>query len=184
MKNHYLSFAYPAFLLSACTLFTAVQAATVTTVAGGSLHFQGQVLNAACVVALGDTNTQVQMGQVRKAELTPVGKWVDPVGFTLTLTDCDTSVSQSAGIAFQGNVDPTDPLVLGTDNGPGSAAGVGLGIYDEKSNLIVPNSAPRSYTTLIDGMNVLHFMAKYRATLATVIAGDASVTASFIVLYQ
>lgn len=172
-------------LYSGLTLiFAPASAANFVTVAGGQAHFRGAVMDSACVVELGDTNAEVQMGQVRRAELSSVGQWADPVAFTLTLTDCDTSVSQAAGIAFQGNVEPQDPMVLGMDNGPGSAVGVGLGIYDEKSNLVVPNSAPRSFSTLIDGLNVLHFMAKYRATGKTVVSGDASVTASFIVLYQ
>lgn len=167
-------------------LLTSSQALSqsMTTVGGGSVHFRGTVVNAGCAVDTNSIEQEVPMGQIRVDAFTGVGSWTDPVGFTLTLTDCDTSVSQSAGVAFQGPADIHDPLVFTIANGPGSAIGVGLGIYDEQSNLIVPNSAPRAYKTLIDGTNVLHFIAKYRATEQQPIAGDASVTANFIVLYQ
>lgn len=149
---------------------------------GGQIHFNGNALDAACAVNAQSSDQTVEMGQVRKEAFNGVGSWADPIGFTLTLTDCNSAVSQSAGVAFQGVTDSHDPLVLAITDGPGSAIGVGLGIYDEQANLVVPNSAPRSYKTLIDGQNVLHFIAKYRAT-ARIVAGDASVVANFIVIY-
>lgn len=149
---------------------------------GGQIHFGGSAVDAACAVDSQSIYQTVEMGQVRKEAFSGVGSWGDPIGFTLSLTDCDADVRQSAGVAFQGLTDSHDPLVLAVTDGPGSAIGVGLGIYDEQSNLVVPNSAPRSYKTLINGKNVLHFVAKYRAT-ANIIAGDASVVAYFIVIY-
>lgn len=165
------------FLFSACLM-----AATSTTIAGGQIAFVGTAVDAACSVDTSSINEEVQMGQVRKDAFVGIGSWADPVGFTLTLTDCSTAVSQSAGVAFQGVTDSHDPLVLAMTNGPGSAQGIGLGIYDEQSNLVVPNSAPRTYKPLIDGTNVLHFIAKYRST-AQIVPGDASVIANFTVIY-
>lgn len=149
---------------------------------GGQIHFGGTAVDAACSVDAHSTDQTVTMGQVRKEAFSGVGSWADPIGFTLTLTDCNAAVSQSAGVAFQGTTDIHDPMVLAITDGAGSAIGVGLGIYDEQTNLVVPNSAPRSYKALINGENILHFIAKYRAT-AQVVAGDASVVANFIVIY-
>ena len=183
--NHF-AFKPAAWVSGACLLLTSSMALSqsMAKVDGGSVHFKGTVVNAGCAVDTNSIEQEVSMSQIRRDAFTGVGSWVDPVGFTITLTDCDISVSQSAGVAFQGPSDIHDPLVFAVANGPGSAIGVGLGIYDEQSNLIVPNSAPRAYKTLIDGTNVLHFIAKYRATEQLPVAGDASVTANFIVLYQ
>lgn len=167
-------------LLSAGLLLLACRAHAEET--GGQIHFGGSAIDAACSVDARSMNQTIEMGQIRSAAFNGVGSWADPIGFTLTLTDCDTSVSQSAGIAFQGVTDSHDPMVLAVTDGPGSAVGVGIGIYDEQTNLVVPNSAPRSYKQLIDGDNVLHFIAKYRAT-AHIVAGEASVVANFIVIY-
>lgn len=153
--NHF-AFKPAAWVSGACLLLTSSMALSqsMAKVDGGSVHFKGTVVNAGCAVDTNSIEQEVSMGQIRRDAFTGVGSWVDPVGFTITLTDCDISVSQSAGVAFQGPSDIHDPLVFAVANGPGSAVGVGLGIYDEQSNLIVPNSAPRAYKTLIDGTNV------------------------------
>lgn len=175
----YQAYTWQPFLIVGLLLMTRYVPAVET---GGQIHFGGSVVNAGCAVDARSTDQTINMGQVRKDAFNGVGSWADPIGFTLTITDCDSTVSQSAGVAFQGVTDSHDPMVLAVIDGPGSAIGVGLGIYDEQTNLVVPNSAPRSYKTLIDGENVLHFLAKYRAT-ARIVAGNASVVANFIVIY-
>ena len=48
---------------------TAALAADTTTVNGGTVHFKGEVVNAACAVDAGSIDQTVQMGQVRSANL-------------------------------------------------------------------------------------------------------------------
>jgi major type 1 subunit fimbrin (pilin) len=51
---------------------TAALAAT-TTVNGGTVHFKGEVVNAACAVDAGSIDQTVQLGQVRSAKLATAG---------------------------------------------------------------------------------------------------------------
>src|SRR5471032_1523680 len=70
------------------------------TVNGGTIHFQGEVVNAACAVDTGSTDQTVQLGQVRTAALSAAGQTSSPVGFNIQLDDCDTKVSNQASVAF------------------------------------------------------------------------------------
>lgn len=155
----------------------------VVTVKGGDVEFQGAVVNAACSVDASSQNLTVEMGQVRSNDFHGLGSWTDPQAFTLTLKDCDTTISQQVGIAFRGQTDGKDPGVLAVTDGAQSAQGVGLGIFDSQGNQIIPNTQPVNFTALQDNTTVLNFVAKYRATSRTVVAGDANVQTWFTLTY-
>ena len=162
-----------AFSLAGAFLFPALAQAGnhhVVTVKGGDVEFQGAVVNAACAVDAGSEDLTVEMGQVRSNEFHGLGSWTDPQAFTITLKDCDTTVSQQVSVAFRGLTDGKDP-------------GVGLGIFDNQGNQIIPNTQPMNFTAIQDNTTVLNFVAKYRATSRTVVAGDANAQTWFTLTY-
>lgn len=175
-----------ALSLAGAVLFsTLVQAGShrVVTVMGGEVEFQGAVVNAACVVDAGSENLTVEMGQVRSNEFHGLGSWIDSHAFTITLKDCDSRVSQQVSVAFRGLTDGKDPGVLAVIDGAQSAQGIGLGIFDSQGHQIIPNAQPINFTAIQANTTVLNFVAKYRATSRTVVAGEANAQTWFTLTY-
>ncbi|STW06027.1 type 1 fimbriae major subunit FimA [Klebsiella grimontii] len=111
---------------------TAALAADPVTVNGGTVHFKGEVVNAACAVDAGSLDQTVQLGQVRSAKLAAAGSTSSPVGFNIQLNDCDITVSEKAAIAFAGTaINSTNPTVLALQgSAAGGATNVGVQILD------------------------------------------------------
>ena len=176
--------------LSALSLSSAAAMAagtpTTTTVNGGTVHFKGEVVNAACAVDAGSVEQTVQMGQVRSAKLATAGSTSSPVGFKIQLDDCDTTVAKTAAVAFTGTaVDSTNTSVLALQSSAaGGATNVGIQILDSTGNPLALDGATFSKaSTLNDGTNILPFQARYYATGAAT-AGTADADATFKVQYQ
>lgn len=74
-------------VLSALSLSSTAALAdtTPTTVNGGTVHFKGEVVNAACAVDAGSVDQTVQLGQVRTATLKQAGATSSAVGFNIQL---------------------------------------------------------------------------------------------------
>lgn len=172
--------------MSALSLTSAAALADTTTVNGGTVHFKGEVVNAACAVDAGSVEQTVQLGQVRSAKLATAGSTSSAVGFNIQLDDCDTSVSTKASVAFSGTaVDTTNNTVLVLQgSAAGSATNVGVQILDNKGTLLALDGATFSAaTTLNDGTNIIPFQARYYATGAAT-AGTANADATFKVQYE
>ncbi|WP_024554142.1 fimbrial protein [Franconibacter helveticus 513] len=150
----------------------------------GDVRFFGEVVNAACAVAVDSQDQTVLMGQVRSNSFTDLGEWTDPHPFRIKLEDCSTNVSQNVGVMFSGETDGKDLLVFRTGNGAGAAEGIGIGITDATGQLIIPNTAPARYAPIQEGETVLHYTARYRSTSRTVKAGNASAQVWFNLFYQ
>lgn len=173
-------------IISALSFTSAAALADTTTVNGGTVHFKGDVVNAACAVDAGSIDQTVQMGQVRSAKLATAGSTSSAVGFNIQLNDCDTSVSTKASVAFSGTaVDTTNNTVLALQgSASGGATNVGIQILDNKGKPLALDGATfSSATTLNDGPNVLPFQARYYATGAAT-AGTANADATFKVQYE
>ena len=69
--------------MSALSLTSAAALADTTTVNGGTVHFKGEVVNAACAVDAGSVEQTVQLGQVRSAKLATAGSTSSAVGFNI-----------------------------------------------------------------------------------------------------
>ena len=108
----------------------------------GSVHFQGQVVNTGCSVSAESQDQIVRMGQIRNNEFAATGDWAAPTAFQITLEDCDTSVSQRAGVLFSGESDAKDPQIFRAGYGAGAAQGIGVGIFDATGHLLIPDTAP------------------------------------------
>lgn len=154
------------------------------TVAGGLMKFQGMLLAEACTVEIGDRLLRVPMGQVSSNQFRYTGQDINPVYFDIHLRDCTTNVSRRVGIAFQGVADGKDPQVLSVGEGPGTATGVGVALFDEQDRLIPINTPPSFWSPLKNGPVTLHLVAKYRATGHEVTGGRADASALFSLTYQ
>jgi len=169
----------------------AAQAASpAITAPGGTVHFRGDIVNAACAVSPKSADQIVQLGQYRTANFKAVGDKSNTIPFTINLQDCDSTVAAAAMVSFSGSVDDTDATVLSVSNirdggVSGAASGVGIEIADQQGKVLTPNtgtfSAPK---TLNDGDNVLNFTARYKSTLAAVTPGRADADATFTMQYE
>ena len=173
-------------VLSALSLSSAAALADTTTVNGGTVHFKGEVVNAACAVDAGSVDQTVQLGQVRTASLAQEGATSSAVGFNIQLNDCDTNVASKAAVAFLGTaIDAGHTNVLALQSSAaGSATNVGVQILDRTGNELTLDGATFSaQTTLNNGTNTIPFQARYYATgVAT--PGAANADATFKVQYQ
>ncbi|AEF44254.1 Fimbrial protein domain-containing protein [Serratia sp. AS12] len=171
-------------LISALTLGAAMNASAAT-VNGGTVHFKGDVVNAACAVNTNSFDQTVHLGQVRTAKLAKDGDKSTPVGFNIELNDCDTTVSSTASILFDGVSVSGKPTVLALQSSAaGSATNVGVQILDSTGTpVMVDGSAASTAYTLSDGTNKIPFQAAYYAT-GQATAGAANADAAFKVEYQ
>nr|VUD26840.1 major type 1 subunit fimbrin (pilin) [Salmonella sp. NCTC 7297] len=62
-------------------------------VSGGTIHFEGKLVNAACAVSTKSADQTVTLGQYRTASFKAVGDTTAQVPFTIILNDCDPKVA-------------------------------------------------------------------------------------------
>ncbi|NAQ68909.1 fimbrial protein [Escherichia coli] len=172
-------------VLSALSLSSAAALADTTTVNGGTVHFKGEVVNAACAVDAGSADQTVQLGQVRTASLKQTGATSSAVGFNIQLNDCDTTVATKAAVAFLGTaIDATTDVLALQSSAAGSATNVGVQILDRTGAALALDGATFSAeSTLNNGTNTIPFQARYFATGAAT-PGAANADATFKVQYQ
>lgn len=97
MKLKFISMA----VFSALTTGVATSAsAAPATVNGGTVHFKGEVVNAACAVNMNSVDQTVLLGQVRTKKLANLDDVSGPVGFNIQLDECDSTTSGSVKILF------------------------------------------------------------------------------------
>jgi len=154
-----------------------------TTVTGGTVNFEGSVVDAACAVSADSIDQTVQMGQVRTAALADAGATASSVPFNITLEDCDSTVSSSAAVTFSGVASADDATVLAAGQGSGAAQNVAIKIYDNSGSAVNLGELSAT-TTLLDGTNTLPFVAKYFTPVGSATAGDASAQATFTMTYE
>lgn len=172
--------------LIAASLMTAGLAhAATTTVNGGNVHFKGEVVNAACAINAGSVDQTVQLGQVKISTLSEAGKISSAVGFNIQLNDCDTTVANTAAIAFSGDSVADNPNALALEStSAGGATNVGVQVLDSAGQAMAFDGATFSTaTTLAVGTNILPFQARYIATGAAT-PGTANANANFKIQYQ
>ena len=162
MKLRFISSALAAALFAATGSYAAV-------VDGGTIHFEGELVNAACSVNTDSADQVVTLGQYRTDIFNAVGNTSALIPFTIQLNDCDPVVAANAAVAFSTT----------------TATGVGIEILDNTSAILKPDG--NSFSTnqnLIPGTNVLHFSARYKGTGTSASAGQANADATFIMRYE
>lgn len=161
---------------------TGTPAPTEVTVNGGTINFEGSVVNAACGVDSSSSNQTVRLGQFRVAEFTKKGDETGRIPFSIKLNNCDITVSSLAAITFNGTASDGDATAFALQ-GSGAATNVALKITDSSSKNVVPGQ-PSSTQKLIEGENQLNYNASLISTDDTVKAGSANVTTNFMVTYS
>jgi major type 1 subunit fimbrin (pilin) len=184
MKNKFLAMTIAALMAGAVAPAALAfgPSASGTTVSGGTINFEGQVVDAACSVSADSVNQTVTLGQVRTAKLSKSGDASgQKTAFNINLEDCDTTVSTNAAVTFTGQQDSATAGALA--NSGGTATNVALQLYgpDGKSLSIGTESAS---VTLLDGDNALPFSVDYIASGGAATAGSVSTTATFSLHYS
>lgn len=172
-----------AFCGVALAMSCGMASAVITEVPGGTIKFTGSVVNAACAVSAGSSELTVNMGQVRLASFTGLGVEASKTRFNIELLDCDTAISQTATIKFQGTAS-ADSQAFDAGIGAGRAKGIGLQLRDQNDVVVVPNDGVSTKTNLIPGLNRLPFSVNYIRVGNDLAAGDASANIDFIVNYE
>lgn len=174
-------------LVASIALVSGAAQADTVSVNGGTVHFKGELVNAACAVSTESSDQVVKLGQYRTASFAKVGDTSAQIPFTIVLNDCDSTVATSASVAFTGQTDATDPTILAVSSGDNTttASGVGIEILDSASKVLTPDGSTFSTAhALTDGTNTLPFTARYKATAATATAGQANADATFVMKYE
>ncbi|ENV91980.1 type 1 fimbrial major subunit FimA [Acinetobacter bereziniae] len=172
--------------LSALAISGSAFAADAVTVNGGTVHFTGELVNAACAVSTESANQTVDLGQYRIARLEAAGDKTTPVPFQIKLVDCDPTVQATAAVAFYGQAETSNPNLLTVSAGSNatSATNVGIEISDDTSKILgVSGSSFSTPKNLIAGDNTLQFSARYVATGKST-PGQANADATFVVKYE
>lgn len=171
---------------------TAPKAVTVN---GGSVHFTGAIVDAACAVDTGSDGQTVKIGQYRAASLAKAGAASAKVPFTIKLTDCDLGGSKTAGayskvsVTFSGATAEGNNKALAVKAAQGgasipSAQNVGVEIFQKDTALTLDGTVPAAADNLMTGDNELNFSAAYVATADNATAGEADADVNFMLTYE
>lgn len=162
-------------------------AADPVSVSGGTVHFEGELVNAACAVSTQSADQVVTLGQYRTASFAAIGDTTAQIPFSIVLNDCDPAVAATAAVAFSGQADASNSALLAVSSGNNTttAGGVGIEILDNASTALKPDGATFSTAqALVEGTNTLRFSARYKATAASATPGQANADATFIMKYE
>ncbi|MEZ2904210.1 fimbrial protein [Acinetobacter terrestris] len=156
------------------------------TVQGGTVHFQGSIVNSPCVVDVNSANQTVNLGQFQSTAFDGVDSTSSPVNFDINLISCDTETLSNARITFKGQTleGQLDKLAPAATQAADSVAGnVGIQILQDSAVLDVSGKDSSEKVALLDGSNKLAFQARYIAT-GDVTVGSANASADFTVTYE
>lgn len=155
---------------------------------GGQVHFNGELVNAACAVSTDTADQIVELGQHRTASLATAGNKSPAVPFNIQLVDCDASqVTTGVSFAFSGQTVNANNKLLAVNGGGGNApaaTNVGIEIADGTSKILaVDGSEYSTERTIMNGTNTFPFSARYVATGAST-PGKANADATFVINYN
>lgn len=153
-------------------------------VAGGTINFEGQVVDAACSVSADSLNQTITLDQVKASKLATAGQSAgQQTSFNIVLEDCESTVSQNAAVTFNGQADATTATALANTAGAGGATNVALQLYGPDGQALDLGTSS-STVTLNDGQTSIPFSVDYIATGAAATAGSVQATATFSLNYS
>lgn len=174
-----------------CVMLNALAMAAIagmpfaTHAADGTINFTGTILDSACKIDTSSAPLTINLGQIPKSSFTAVGDVAAATRFTINLSSCPTAIT-SASVKFDGTADPTNSTILALKSGE-TAQGVGVALYEEDGVTAIPlatQSKPFTLDTATGSSNALTFVAKYKATQKSVVAGTANATTDLTITYQ
>lgn len=151
--------------------------------ADGTINFTGKITDTACKVDTASANQTVNLGEVATTSFGAAGATASATRFTINLTGCPEAAT-SASIRFDGPLASGNSNLLALSSGQ-TATNVGVGIYEQDSNTLIPVGSSSAPVTLSSTTaNAMNFIAKYVSTGATVGAGSANAATTFTVSYN
>lgn len=154
---------------------------------GGRVQLRGELVNSACVVSPESQDLRVEMGQYRSNSFGDVGSYSTvTVPFALKLVECRRDIASQVGIAFQGLSPAEDPQVfVATSKATGMPGntGLGLALFDNQQQLIIPNATPDRYLPIISEEMTFHFSARYRVISLPLVPGNLLTDVWFTLVY-
>ncbi|MFA3778406.1 fimbrial protein [Yersinia sp. 1652 StPb PI] len=153
--------------------------------ADGTINFEGEITDSACIVDTNSENLTVSLGRVSAASFAGAGSYSSATQFQLVLKECPASAT-TAIIKFDGTSVAGDNSVLALTPGAGVATGVGIELSDASQRVVnlYTESAPYTLVTGAGSETNLDFTARYKSLDTTVGAGIANASAQFTVIYQ
>lgn len=183
MKKNVISI-FVAALMAGGMISGAQAAASSTSVSGGTINFEGQVVDAACSVAADSQDQTIRLDQVKTSVLATAGQAAgQQKDFNILLEDCDNTVVKNATVTFNGQTDGDLPTALKNTAGAGSATNVALQLYGPDGNTL-DMGTESSAVTLMMGETTIPLSVDYIATTAAATAGKVAATSTFQVNYQ
>lgn len=160
MKLRFISSALAAALFAATGSYAAV-------VDGGTIHFEGELVNAACSVNTDSADQVVTLGQYRTDIFNAVGNTSALIPFTIQLNDCDPVVAANAAVAFSGQADAINDnlLAIASSTNTTTATGVGIEILDNTSAILKPDGNSFNQPELDPRDQRSSFSARYKGTV-------------------
>ncbi|MHA2898138.1 fimbrial protein [Enterobacter sp. H2G27] len=181
MKKRVLAIIATSFI--AGTTFT-TQAASTTTVSGGTIQFVGSVADAPCSVSADSEHGIVTLDQVTLDSLGTKGTASGQAKpFSINLENCDVTTYTNATVTFHGQSSPDQAGVLANTAGSGAATGVALQLYGPDGNKldVEKESSSQSLST---GTNKIPMSVDYVTTADTPTAGAVESIATFQITYS
>lgn len=155
--------------------------------AGGTINFDGNVVETACAVDTKSQNQNISLGEARRADMAEKGDVSTKTSFSIVLAECDPTIQETASFGFTGQVDSDDPQsLINLDTGTDAASKVGVQLMDT-TGAVVPLDGTYSEGTKItlnEGENTAHFSAYMIATALGAKAGSVHSTVDFKVQYE
>jgi type 1 fimbria pilin len=161
----------------------ALAEASALTVNGGTVHFVGSLTDGPCAVRASLGERIVGLDQVEVSKLATPGEAAGQVRlFHVVLDDCNITVYTNVSVSFSGKTDPIFTSVLVNQATDEPAEHVGLQLYDETGNKIVPNAT--GDMKLTTGINVMPLTVDYVPTGLKPKAGNVTSVVTFNVNYS
>lgn len=151
-----------------------------------NVKFTGTIVAETCDVDISSKDQSINIGTFSPEDFPTVGSTTifKPLG--ITLRNCTQGIS-GAKVYFTGSQDKdnSDLLALEDTDGTGQmASGVGVQILDVNQKPVPINNAVSELYSLTKGMNTLAFYLRYKSTLPSVKAGNATAVMYFDLQYQ
>lgn len=181
MKKHIISVVVASVMASAA--FTA-QAASTTTVSGGTIQFIGSVADAPCSVSADSENGVIMLDQVTLESMGTKGEASGQAkAFNIALEDCDVTTYKNATVTFNGQSTPDQAGALANTAGSGAATGVALQLFGPDGNKLDLGTASSSQE-LATGTNKIPMSVDYVKTGDTATAGAVESVTTFQITYS
>ncbi|WP_270655257.1 fimbrial protein [Enterobacter bugandensis] len=145
----------------------------------GTVHFKGEIIDAACSIAPESADQTVDLGQISNSSLKNNGT-SSPVAFNIKLQNCDISTYKTVKATWSGTEDANKSGIWGIT---GTASGAGIVLRDASEKPIVLGTETAA-TTLTANDTTIAMSAYLQGDGSTVVPGAFTGAADFVLAYQ